>query len=99
MHTKHADILAQLVELQKTCDDSDPYYMGEHIFRADCVLPSNLLLADMMFEKFSGSTIDYSTFPKQVRQARSSEESVVRVVLILRYANHQWIEKMRASKV
>lgn len=89
-------IQTQPSELERVCDDQGPFYCGDHISFADCMLACTLSLADMMHEALFHIDFETKRYPKlqRARDTYESDTAIAPVLAVCREATRQWIDKL-----
>lgn len=95
---KFAYIHTQLMDLERNCSKSGPFYAGEGLSFTDCILPCTLALADLMHEEvFDGRAIDFNPFPKlqSVRASYSTHSAIAPVLSLTISQDEAWLASKR----
>lgn len=95
---KYAIIHEQLADLERVCDSHGPFYCGEQMTFADCVLPGTLMVLEMFTEEFYGTGIDYMKKYRKlgsVRETHLNHFAVTSVLITMKEATHMWIKKVK----
>jgi glutathione S-transferase len=96
--TKFLIIYEYLDDLERVCDSHGPFFCGDQMTFADCVLPGTMMLLDLLSEEFLGRGIDYiHRYPKLgfLRENHLNLYAITSVLIKTKEAMVAWLARTK----
>ncbi len=97
--SKFQIIFEHLEELERICDSHGPFFCGEQMTFADCVLPGTMMLLDMLMEEFNGHGVDYFKKFKKIgfiRETHFNHFAITSVLINTKEAMQAWLGRAKS---